>query len=64
MRIWLLVLGLFGIAVTIRAIKLGGASADGSGIRRDEEPLFFWMVIVAAGIYSVGCLYFAWFGLP
>ena len=52
-----LAVGIFGLIVVGRVLIIGGASADGQGFRRDEEPFLYWS-IVAAGSAIVGFLFY------
>jgi hypothetical protein len=40
------IVGILAVVAAMRAVKLGGASADGKGFRRDEVPLVFWAIVI------------------
>lgn len=43
-----LLLGCVALFATRRALVLGAASADGHGITREEQPIFYWTCVVAS----------------
>ncbi len=45
----------------IRMLKKGGASADGEGFRRDEQPAVFWTIFSAGVVIECGFLYLTLF---
>lgn len=54
--------GCFSLFVVVRALVLGGASADGEDITRKDDPIFFWSTIIV-GCAIAGFLFFkAWQG--
>ncbi len=54
--------GCFSLFVVARALFLGAAAADGEGITRKDDPIFFWSAIIA-GCAIAGFLFFtAWQG--
>jgi heme/copper-type cytochrome/quinol oxidase subunit 1 len=48
MDIWALVIATIGAVAIVRMVVTGSAAADGKSLRRDEEPVVYWTVIVAA----------------
>ena len=56
-----LVASAFGAFVLIRMLKKGGASADGEGFRRDEQPAVFWTIFSAGVVIECGFLYLTLF---
>ena len=60
MHIWALIIAALGVAVLVRALRIGSASIDGTSLRKDEEPAIFWFVIA----FTVGLIVFLlWVGL-
>jgi hypothetical protein len=51
----------FGAFVLIRMLRKGGASADGEGFRRDEQPALFWTIFSAGVFIECGFLYLTFF---
>src|SRR4051794_24168909 len=47
MNIAALAVGGLAVLVTARGFMNGSATRDGEGLRRDEEPLAYWFVMVA-----------------
>jgi hypothetical protein len=47
-----LIIGILLLARTVYALFSGSASADNKGILREDEPMFYWFVIVAGFIIS------------
>jgi hypothetical protein len=41
------IVGVLAVIAAVRALILGGASASGDGITREEVPLAFWTVVIA-----------------
>ena len=57
MHLWPLLLGILGLFVVGRALIIGSASVDGEGLRRDEEPMFYWPIVAAAVLITGFLLY-------
>jgi len=57
MNVAALLVGLFGLLVVGRALVVGGASADGEGFRRDEEPMLYWSIVAAGTAITCFLLY-------
>ena len=55
-----LIVGILVFGGALRAIMLGGASFGGAGLRRDENPVTFWLVVAIAGFLSASLI---WRGL-
>ena len=53
-------IAVFGVIVIIRMLLLGGATADGQGLRRDENPAVYWSILSIAVIVDLLLLYFAY----
>jgi hypothetical protein len=51
-----LTVGAFGLFVVGRMIVLGGASADGQGFRRDDQPIIYWTIVAIA--FAIVCSMF------
>jgi hypothetical protein len=49
--------GIFGLFVLIRMLWIAGASADGEGFRRAEQPILYWGIF-AAGVLVDGALFY------
>jgi hypothetical protein len=47
------IVGVLLLMGTMRALRLGGASAGGDGITREDEPLAYWTCVVAAAAAGV-----------
>jgi hypothetical protein len=45
-----LLIGLLIVGGTIRTLVVGGASADGQGLRRDDTPEVYWAIILAGAL--------------
>lgn len=43
----------FGLIVVVRMLIVGGASADGKGFRRENQPGAFWTIVVVAIIVDL-----------
>lgn len=43
-----LLVALFGAFVVIRMLISGGASADGQGFRREDQPFIYWCIVTVA----------------
>jgi len=54
-----LAVGTFGLFVVGRMIVLGGASADGQGFRRDEQPAIYWTIVAIGCAIVCGLFYIA-----
>ena len=52
-----LAVGIFGAIVVGRMLFNGSASADGQGLRREDQPFLYW-AIVLAGVAVVGFLFY------
>lgn len=52
-----LFIGCVALLATGRALILGAASADGAGITRKNEPIFFWAFVVA-GLVAAAFLFY------
>jgi hypothetical protein len=47
----------FGAFVIYRTLKTGGASADGEGFRREEQPALYWTIFAGAVLVECAFLY-------
>ena len=45
-----LVVGILLGILTIRALVVGGASVGGDALRRDEEPLIYWTIVIVSAL--------------
>ena len=52
-----LAVAIFGTFVVGRMLFNGSASADGQGLRREDQPFLYW-AIVLAGVTAVGGLFY------
>lgn len=50
----------FGLIVIIRMAILGGASADGQSLRREEHPVIYWVIFSTAILIDLVLFYFAY----
>ena len=57
MNIAPLVVGCGALIVTGRALALGAASADGAGITREDEPVFYWLCVAGGIAVAAGSFY-------
>jgi hypothetical protein len=57
MNLAALLAGLFGVIVVVRALVVGGASADGQGFRREDEPMLYWSIVAAGTAATCFLLY-------
>jgi len=59
MKLWPLLVGLFCLFAVGRALVIGGASADGQGFRREDEPLLYWSIVTAGVVMTCFLFYVA-----
>ena len=59
-----LLAGLFGAFVVARALKTGSGTPDGQGLRRDEQPVIFWMIVILGVCVVAALFFFAFLGSP
>jgi hypothetical protein len=57
MNLWPLLIGVLGVVVVGRALVIGGASVDGEGFRREDEPMLYWSIVAAGVLISGFCFY-------
>jgi hypothetical protein len=57
-----LLVGVFMMFVVGRALVIGGASADGQGFRREDEPALYWSIVGAGFIGACFLLYLGFSG--
>jgi hypothetical protein len=57
MNIPALAVGGLALLVTARGLMNGSATPDGEGLRRDEEPLAYWFVMVAGAAIAAFLIY-------
>lgn len=50
----------FGLVVIIRMLVLKGASADAQNFRREDQPLAYWSIVVAAGLIDLALFVLAY----
>jgi nitrate reductase gamma subunit len=53
----------FGLLILIRSAYVlisGSASADSKGLLRDEEPMIYWLTVIAGFAIAIGLFIFAW----
>lgn len=54
-----LVVAIFGAVVIGRMLLLGSAAADGQGLRRDEQPVTYWIIVVIAIVADIALFGYA-----
>ncbi|WCM25908.1 hypothetical protein NDN01_18015 [Sphingomonas sp. QA11] len=59
MNYQLLFVGLFGAVVILRAAVIGSLTPDGNGIRREDGPALFWVVLSFAILLDIVFFIFA-----
>lgn len=52
-----LLVGCVALIATGRSVILGAASADGDGITRANEPIFFWACVVGGAVAAASLFY-------
>lgn len=41
-----------------RMLFVGSASADGQGLRREDQPLIYWSIVVIGIVADIALIYF------
>lgn len=57
-----LIMGFVICAGIARSIVTGSATADGKGLLREAEPVYFWTAVGIMGAAAMGMFYLPWRG--
>jgi hypothetical protein len=55
-----LVIGFLILGRSFFALISGSASSDNKGLLRDEEPIIYWITVIAGFAIAIGLFIFAW----